>query len=445
MKSSGGRPVSVAKGISRTAFPMFSPDGTRIAFAGQDRVDSWDCDAHVFTAPVDGSGPPEMVAPGLDRGVLVFPGLPAPFQWLGNSEIAVLLADHGGVALHVANLSTSVTRRVIGGDRQIDGFSALRSRSLLAFTSSWPDRPSELWLGSLKGDEPRQFTRLNDELLETVDLAPVTRGVITRPDGTDVEYFALIPAQGARRGEKPTARRLPLHLDIHGGPHGMWPSGRFLGLHQSLAGAGYVVLLPNPRGSTGYGQGFTEACTGDWGGEDCEDILACCDDLVDKGIVDEGRMFLSGGSYGGFMTSWIVGHSRRFRAAAAMAAVIDQASLMLTTEIPDFCRFNFGGTPWEQADEFTKRSPLTYLPDVSTPVLVVHWEGDLRVPIAQGEELYAGLRLLGKEAEFVRYPGGFHIYRTPSQAVDWMHQIIDWDARHDSRSRARRPRTSSTP
>ena len=254
-------------------------------------------------------------------------------------------------------------------------------------------------------------------------------------DGTEIEYFTISPPGGSRK-------RLPVHLEIHGGPHGVWPSARWLAFHQSLAAAGYVVLLPNPRGSTGYGQHFTEACTGDWGGADYEDILASCDDLVRRDLADPDRMFVSGASYGGFMTAWIVGHTRRFRAATAVAAVIDQTSMIFTTEIPDFCRFTFAGTPWEQPDVYSKRSPLTYLPDVATPVLVVHWEGDLRVPISQGEELYAGLRLLGKEAEFLRYPGGFHIYRTPSQGVDWVTQMLAWNERHDVRPGRKGPSKS---
>jgi dipeptidyl aminopeptidase/acylaminoacyl peptidase len=148
-------------------------------------------------------------------------------------------------------------------------------------------------------------------------------------------------------------------------------------------------------------------------------------------------MFVTGGSYGGFMTSWIVGHTDRFRAATAVAAVIDQTSMTLTTEISEFSMFNMGGTPWERATEYETRSPLTYLPAVRTPVLVIHWEGDLRVPIGQGEELYTGLRVLGKEAEFVRYPGGFHIVRTPSQAVDFATRILGWNRQHDARRKKR--------
>jgi dipeptidyl aminopeptidase/acylaminoacyl peptidase len=273
-----------------------------------------------------------------------------------------------------------------------------------------------------------RVTDLNQELLAEVELAPLSRSTVTRPDGTEVEYFTILPADGAWR-------RRPLHLDIHGGPYSFWPSGHWLGLHQAIAAAGYALVLPNPRGSSSYGQAFTAACTGDWGGGDYEDIIACCDDVIERGIADERRMFVSGGSYGGFMTSWIVGHTDRFRAACALAAVIDMTSMALTSDVPEFALFSLGGTPWKRADTYAARSPLHYLPAVKTPVLVIHWEGDIRVPIGQGEELYTGLRVLGKEAELLRYPGGFHVARTPSQAVDMAEQILAWNRRHDRRAR----------
>jgi acylaminoacyl-peptidase len=342
----------------------------------------------------------------------------------------MLVEDRGAVTLHRARTGDRGSREVVVGDIQIDGFAARAGRRAVAFTATWPDRPSEIHVSTLAGAEPVQLTSLNADLLAEVELAPVTRSTIARPDGTEVEYFTILPTGRA-------SRALPLHVDVHGGPHAAWPAGRWLAVHQSIAAAGFAVLLPNPRGSTSYGQAFSSACVGDWGGGDLEDILACCDDLIDRGVADGGRMFVSGGSYGGFMTSWIVGHCDRFRAATALAAVVDQTSMALTSEIPDFSVFNMGGTPWSARSEYVKRSPLTYLPAATTPVLVVHWEGDLRVPIGQGEELYTALRLLGKEAELVRYPGGFHVLRTPSQGVDMARRILAWDQQHDVRPKKR--------
>lgn len=432
--ASGGRPRRLTNGKGRVAFPVFSPDGTMVAFAGQ-LTYAWDTDNHVFVVPSDASGMAETVAPATDRGVVLFPGLPAPFCWTGESELAMLVADRGSVSLHRARLGERKSRVALGGDIQVDGLAARAGQKAVAFTASGPDRPSELFVSTLRGADPVQLSHLNDDFLDEVALAPATRSVIGRPDGAKVEYFTMTPSDRPRR-------RLPLHLDIHGGPHGMWPSGRMMALHQAIVAAGYALVLPNPRGSTGYGQEFTRACTGDWGGADCEDILACCDDLVERGVADPERMFVSGGSYGGFMTSWIVGHSHRFRAATAVAALLDQRSMALTSDVPDFVLYEMGGTPWERGDEYEKRSPLSYLPEVTTPMLVLHWEGDLRVPTSQGEQLYSGLRLLGKEAEFVRYPGGFHILRTPSQAVDWARRLLAWNERHDLRP-ARKERVAS--
>lgn len=430
VSATGGRPRRLSNGKGRAAFPLFSPDGSKLAFAGQE-TDRWDEDGHAFVVPADGSAPPERVAPDVDRPMLLFPGFPAPLSWISDSELVMLLGDHGAVTLHRARVGERRSRELVGGDVQIDGVGARAGRRVVAFTASWPDRPSELFLAPLVGGgEPGALTSLNAGFVSEVELAPVGRAMIARPDGTEVEYFTLLPTDRPARG-------LPLHLDIHGGPHAFWPSGRWLAMHQAIAAAGYAVVLPNPRGSAGYGQPFTSACTGDWGGADCDDILACCDDLIERGVADGARLFVSGASYGGFMTGWIVGRSDRFRAATAVAAVIDQTSMALTTDVPEFAVFNMGGTPWARTTEYEMRSPLSSLPAVATPVLVIHWEGDIRVPIGQGEELYTGLRLLGKEAELVRYPGGFHILRTPHQAVDWIERTLAWNQQHDTHASSR--------
>jgi len=436
MPASGGRPRRLTNGMGRVAFPVFSPDGRMIAFAGQE-TDEWNEDTHVLVVPVDGSAGAERVAPELDRPTVLWPGLPAPFRWTSDRELVMVVADHGSVTLHRVRVGERRSRELVGGDIIIDGVAARPGRRTVAYTGSWPNRPSELFATTTAGAESTPVTELNDDLVAEVEFAPLRRTTIARPDGTKVEYFTLLPPGRA-------AERLPLHLEIHGGPHASWPSGRWIALHQALAAAGYAVILPNPRGSTSYGQAFASACTGDWGGGDCDDILACCDDLIERGVADGGRMFVSGGSYGGFMASWLVGRTDRFRAAIAVAAVVDQRSMALTSEITDFDVFNMGGTPWSRPEEYEKRSPVTYLPAVQTPVLVIHWEGDLRVPVSQGEELYNGLRLLGKEAEFVRYPGGFHIQRTPSQAVDMCKRTLAWNQQHDVRRRAlskKRPRS----
>jgi dipeptidyl aminopeptidase/acylaminoacyl peptidase len=193
-----------------------------------------------------------------------------------------------------------------------------------------------------------------------------------------------------------------------------------------------VVLLPNPRGSQSYGEDFAAACVRDWGGKDYEDIMTGVAVLVRRGVADPERLTVQGYSYGGFMTTWTVGHTDRFRAGIIGAPAADEVSMFGTTDIPRFAVHEIGGTPWDNPEAYARHSPTTYLPNVKTPVLLIHHEGDLRCPIGQSEEIFQGLKMLGKEVEFVRYPGGFHTYMThaPSQRVDADQRTLDWFAAH---------------
>jgi len=169
---------------------------------------------------------------------------------------------------------------------------------------------------------------------------------------------------------------------------------------------------------------------GDWGGADFGDLMSVMDHLVDQRIANPRQLYVAGYSYGGFMTTWTVGHTERFRAACISAPVSNLVSMFGTTDIPFFNEFESGGTPWGQPEYYAAHSPVTYLPNVTTPVQVLHWEGDLRCPIGQGEEVFQGLKKLGKEAVLVRYPGGFHIKRTPSQMEDYVQRHLDWFGEH---------------
>ena len=200
-----------------------------------------------------------------------------------------------------------------------------------------------------------------------------------------------------------------MFLEIHGGPHGWNPFEFAFHSYQVLAAAGYAVVLPNPRGSIGYGEEFALAVNGDWGGEDYHDLLACADDVIRRGLGDKDRQFVGGYSYGGYMSAWMVGHTDRFKAACVGAPVIDLVAEFGAGDVGPLIAENVGGDPWHPSGVLQERSPLTHVPNVNTPVFLYVFEGDLRCPPDQADAFFNGLRWHRKEVEYARYPGGSHM------------------------------------
>ena len=229
--------------------------------------------------------------------------------------------------------------------------------------------------------------------------------------------------------------RYPLVLDIHGGPHGVF-SDSFSAQQQVLATAGYLVLAVNPRGSSTYGTDFMTAVLGDWGGEDYMDIMSAVDLVCEREYVDESRLGITGYSYGGFMSSWIIGHDTRFKAAVVGAPCINLSSMYGTSDIGvRFGEVQWGGKRLDALDAFLEHSPLTYAPNVETPVLLMHGESDHRCPIEQSEQYFVTLKRLGKEVEFVRFPGSSHGFvRTghPKLREEYLSRLLGWMNKHVS-------------
>jgi len=243
------------------------------------------------------------------------------------------------------------------------------------------------------------------------------------PDNLDIEGLLVKPL-GYEAG-----RRYPFILQIHGGPYGKFTNA-FDARAQIFAANGYALLMPNPRGSTGYGQKFTVANVADWGGKDFQDYMAGVDAAIAKGIADPEKLVVMGGSYGGFSTFWTITQTNRFKAAIGHAGISDWYSFHGQSDIPGLMEFGFVGYPWNAADTYRKYSPMTYVDRVKTPIMITHGEQDRRVPIAQAEEYYRALKTRGVDVVFVRYPREGHGIQEPNHQIDLVHRQLEWFNSH---------------
>jgi acylaminoacyl-peptidase len=321
-----------------------------------------------------------------------------------------------------------------------------RDGSRIAYARSTPTALTDIWVLDLPAGRtattpatPRRLTELNADALADIELvSPIERWVAV--DGRDVQGWYIPPArsadadQGGRAGARADRRRrrapAPLVTEIHGGPHTLYGWAPFWEF-QVLAGTGIGVWYSNPRGSEGYGQAFNAANFRDWGPGPTRDVLAGVEALVGEGLADPDRLGVTGGSYGGYLTNWIVGHDDRFRAAMTCRSVVDLTSQFLSGDLagPQFGQLEFGATPWEDPAFYRDHSPLTYAPRVRTPLLIQHSERDLRCTITQAEELFAILRSHRRPVRLMRVPEETHELTrsgTPFRRVENLVQVRDW-------------------
>lgn len=292
--------------------------------------------------------------------------------------------------------------------------------------------PNELFVGG------RQLTALNEDWLKEKEISLPEEHWITRPDGTRVQYWVMRPTHAEFGKEK-----YPWVMDMHGGPSAMWGPGEFTMWHefQMFCSFGYGVVYSNPRGSSGYGYEFQHANYKDWGAGPMGDVMAALDDAIAKNsMIDPERLFLTGGSYAGYLTAWIVGHTDRFKAAAALRGVYDLATFFGEGNAYRLVPEEFGGYPWEPETKrlLEKESPLTYVANIKTPLLIIHGSADNRTGIVQGQMLFRALKQMNRPVEYIRYPGAGHeITRSgaPQQRMDHMLRIIEFFERYADNKR----------
>ena len=395
--------------------PAFSPDGRQIAFiCSRGRGEQND----VCVMPA-GGGEARNLTSSWDYD-------PREPEWSSDGRSVTFTADYqGNVHQFRVAASGGTVQQVTRGLRSLGGFSASTDGRMMAYTGSDITHPVELFVSSGDGSAERKLTSFNDGYAASADLIQGDTIWYRGPGNMAIEGWLMKP-RGWQAGQ-----RYPLVLYIHGGPHSNYGNIYFHEF-QMLANQGYYVLFTNPRGSTGYGHGFTFATRGRWGMEDYQDLMLGVDEVIRRtGQIDTTRMAVAGGSYGGFMTNWILGHTTRFHVAETDRSIYNWYSWYGSSDAQGLTEYEFFGPPWEQDSLYTALSPMHFARNIQTPLLIVHSEEDFRVPITDAEQLFVMLRKRRVPVELVRYPRSFHgLSRTgpPWLLVDRLERIRTWFA-----------------
>lgn len=337
-----------------------------------------------------------------------------------GQHLFFLGTDFGATGLYQAD--TKGELNVLYKDNShVFGFSRNGAKFILGIST--PVNPGDFYLMNHDSNITR-LTDANKEFLDTVELSEPETLTFKAKDGWDIQGWLLRP-YGFEEGKK-----YPFILEVHGGPHAMYGQTFFHEL-QLLATKGYVVLYTNPRGSHGYGQTFVDACRTDYGGKDYTDLMSAVDYvLAEYDFIDENRLGVTGGSYGGFMTNWIVGHTNRFKAAVTQRCISNWLSFYGVSDIGYFfTKWELGKNLLEDPAKLWDFSPLKYAENIETPLLIVHGEKDYRCPIEQSEQLFVTLKYLHKEVEFVRFPDASHeLSRSgkPEMRIERLNHITRW-------------------
>ncbi|MBV8232273.1 MAG: S9 family peptidase [Planctomycetaceae bacterium] len=418
----GGEPKNLTvENKGADAQPAYSPDGTRIAYVSQARA-GFESDLWVLKVRDRETGTTIDVSSHLDRPV-------QSFVWKDANALRAVIDSKGTepiVTLGVPREGHDATaRQVVGGGVNTSVQVAPGGQSMV-FVRGDARRPCEVfrWHG---GDaKPTPLTRHNAPLLDALDLNEAEGFTFEGADRRPVAGWLIRPP-GFEPGKK-----YPVVFLIHGGPQGAWhDEWHHRWNYQMFAAPGYAVVAINPRGSTGYGQEFTDQISRDWTGRVYEDLMKGLDHVLETyPFLDGSRVAAAGGSYGGFMVNWIAGHTDRFAALISHAGVFDLTSKYGTTEELWFPEWEFGGPPWERPEHYRERSPSQFVLNFKTPMLVIHGALDFRVPDAQGLGMFTALQRRGVPSRYLFFPDEGHWIVKPANRVVWWREVQDWLARY---------------
>lgn len=403
--------------------PQFSPDGRQIAFIASCGEGSIARQSNIALAAADGSSF-RLLTATLDRDVNAF-------RWASDGQALYFTASsEGDIPLYRLDLSSGQPERLSGENQGVMDFALQGER--LAYALSHPTSPWELYTQTLDAPQPQQLTNLHGDWLRGKRLGKMHEHWVERPDGARVQYWVIEPA-GLQQG-----LRYPTILNIHGGPTAMWGPASYSMWHefQLQSSWGYGLVFCNPRGSSGYGDAFKKANINDWGHGPAGDILAALEDAQQRySWIDGEQLFATGGSYAGYMVAWLVAHDQRFKAANCQRGVYELSTFLGEGNAWRLVPGYFGGYPWqpEVKARLDANSPLTFVENIHTPLLIMHSDEDLRTGVIQSEMLYKSLKLLNRPVEYVRYPKeGHELSRSgnPLRMMDRLMRIIEFFERY---------------
>ncbi len=434
LPAQGGEMRKISTPVGEKGLPSVSPDGKWIAYYGMEGEGLWYKNQGLWVVPFDGSEPARNLTEKYDLhvspGTINDMGQPEmmPPTWSSDSQRLYF-----PVTLHGSSVLMSVDRQgdnlhtVIGEGGVVGSFNFDRTQAHMAYFYGRMDDPVQIYILDMATKKARCLTQINRPLLRTIDLGEVETKWIKGKDGNDIQGWILKPPDF-----DPT-KKYPSILEIHGGP--LTQYGYFF-MHEFyfLAAHGYVVHFCNPRGGRGYGEEHAKAIWGAWGTADYDDLMAWTDAIAELPYIDRERMGVTGGSYGGYMTVWIIGHTSRFKAAVTQRCVSNFISMWGSSDYNwSFQQALEAGAPFEDFEKYWDRSPIKYIGNARTPTLVIHSENDLRCPIEQGEQVFVALKRLGVETEMVRFPNEFHgLSRTgrTDRRIVRLNHILRWFDRY---------------
>jgi dipeptidyl aminopeptidase/acylaminoacyl peptidase len=411
----GGQSRKITAVPGADSNPRYSPDGKYLAWRAQFRA-GYESDRWRLMLLERSTGRVTGLTENLDRWV-------NSFTWTPDSNaLFFTTADRGRQAIQLIPVGGGEIRGVASGDSELDDMQLARNGRTMVYTQQTGVSPAEIYRAASSGGAPVALTHLNDQTLGAYQLTPLEEFWVDTADGARVQSFVVKPY-----GFTPS-RKYPVLMLLHGGPQGNWGySWSYRWNAQVFAAAGYVVVMPNPRGSTGYGQKFIDDINGDWGGKAFDDIMAAADHVV-AGIpyADGSRMAAAGASYGGYMIDWILGHTQRFKVLVSHAGVYDLTGEFGGTEELWFPLWEMGGTPWDKPEVYQKWSPSSYVKDFHTPTLVVTGELDFRIPYPQSLQLFTALQMQKVPSKLMVFPDEGHWVLKPQNSLLWYKTVIDW-------------------